>query len=424
MPLTDTAIRNAKPTDKPRKLRDSGGLYLILTHKGQRWWRLDYRVLGKRKTLSMGTYPDVGLKEARERRDEARKLVANGIDPSERRRTSKALAKRLAADDFESVAREWLAKATPNWAPTHASKVLLRLNNDVFPWIGRTPISEVKPSEILAILNRVEKRGAVDSARRILQNCSQVFRYAVATDRVEYDPCPALRPALTPVKGSHFAAMTEPGQVAGLLRAIDGYEGSFITRCALKLAPLLFVRPGELRAAEWSEIDLDRRLWSIPSTKMKMRAPHLVPLSTQANEILKELHPLTGGGKYVFPSTRSPDRPMSNNTILGALRRMGIPKEEMTGHGFRSMARTLLVERLGINAEHVERQLAHGTKAPNGGAYDRATYLEDRKRMMQQWADYLDELASEPTTRPRSRPASPTRPPGKKSNAGPPELRA
>lgn len=394
MPLTDTAIRNAKPGSTNRKLTDGGGLYLILTPKGGRWWRLDYRHRRKRKTISMGTYPEVSLRDARERRDEARKQLANGLDPSERRRTAKALSQQQDTDSFEAVSREWLAKAGQYWAGSHASKVLLRLTNDVFPWIGRTPITAIKAGELLAILRRVEDRGAVESARRILQNCSQVFRYAIATDRIEYDPCPALRPALKPVKGSHFAALTDPEQVGGLLRMMDGYQGALITRCALRLNPLVFVRPIELRSAEWSEINLEGQLWSIPACKMKMGAAHMVPLSKQAIAILEELRPVTGDGKYVFPSSRSDDRPMSNNTILGALRRMGIPKEDMTGHGFRAMARTLIAEELGFPRELIEHQLAHRMVEPTGRAYNRTTFLDDRREMMQGWADYLDQLRS------------------------------
>jgi integrase len=392
MPLTDAAIRTAKPGLKNRKLADAGGLYILVTPKGGRWWRLDYRRHGKRKTISMGTYPEVSLKDARERRDEARKQIANGLDPSERRRTAKALAQQQDADSFEAVAREWMAKKGQHWVESHRSKVLLRLSNDVFHWIGRTPISDIKAGDLLAVLRRVENRGAVDSARRILQNCSQVFSYAMATDRIEYDPCPALRPALQPVKGHHFAAMTDPSKIGGLLRMIDDYQGSLLTRSALKLNPLVFVRPIELRSAEWCEIDLGKRLWSMPGSKMKTGLPHMVPLSKQAVAILEELHPVTGDGKYVFPSARGASRPMSNNTVLGALRRMGVPKDEMTGHGFRAMARTLIAEELRYPRELVEHQLAHRMLEPTGRAYNRTTFLEDRRDMMQAWADYLDKL--------------------------------
>jgi integrase len=393
MALTETAIRNAKPQPKPRKLADTGGLYLLLTPKGSRWWRLDYRFTGKRKTLSMGVYPDVGLKDARERRDEARKQLANGVDPGVLRKSAKRARVQANGSSFEGIAREWFAKHSPTWAANHADKVIQRLERDVFPWIGKRPVSEVTSPELLAVLRRIESRGAVETAHRAKQNCGQVFRYAVATGRAERDPSGDLRGALAPVKPSHLASITDTQQVGGLLRDLAGYEGALATKCALRLAPLVFVRPGELRHAEWAEIDLNKTEWRIPAAKMKMRKPHLVPLSRQAVEILRELHPLTGLGRYVFPSTRTASRPMSNNTVNAALRRLGYAKDQMTAHGFRSMASTLLNEQ-GWNRDIIERQLAHAEQDGVRAAYNYAEHLPERRRMMQAWADFLDGLAA------------------------------
>ncbi|MGA9827923.1 MAG: integrase arm-type DNA-binding domain-containing protein, partial [Rhodanobacteraceae bacterium] len=340
MPLTDTAIRKAKPSVKPQRLFDAGGLYLELSPKGGKWWRLKYRLAGKEKRLSLGTYPDTGLADAREKRDAARKLLAAGVDPGAQRKAEKVAGTERAANSFEVIAREWIAKRSPGWVDSHTSRIVLRLENDVFPWLGAQPIAEISPADLLACVRRVESRGAMESAHRVLQNCGQVFRYAVATTRASSDPTRDLRGALAPVKESHHAAITDPKAVGALLRAIDEYNGSFVTRCALRLAPLVFVRPGELRNAEWAEFDLDEAQWNIPATRMKMREPHLVPLSTQAVAILRELHALTGQGRYVFPGARSRQRPMSNNAVLAALRRMGYEKDTMSGHGFRAMART------------------------------------------------------------------------------------
>jgi integrase len=392
MALSDTAIRNAKPGDKPRKLSDGAGLYLLLNPNGSRWWRLKYRHGGKEKLLSLGTYPDTGLADARDRRDVARKLLAAGADPSEQRKAEKAAGEERGANSFEVVAREWIAKQSGTWVPAHTSRILLRLENDVFPWLGKRPTAEISPREILACLRRVEERGAVESAHRILQNCGQVMRYAIATGRADRDIAADLRGALSPVKETHRAAITDPQGVGALLRAIDVYSGSFVTRCALRLAPLLFVRPGELRQAEWAEFDLDAALWNIPAARMKMREAHLVPLASQAVAIMRELHALTGQWRYVFPSARGAQRPMSNNAVLSALRRMGYAKDEMSGHGFRAMARTILDEVLHIRPDYIEHQLAHAVRDPNGRAYNRTAHLPERKAMMQTWADYLDAL--------------------------------
>jgi len=392
MPLTDSAIRATKPADKPIKLFDERGLLLLVDPSGGKWWRFRYRFDGKHKSLSMGVYPDVSLAKARERRDEARKLLADGIDPSKNRKAQKAARADRNANSFEVVAREWFAKFKPNWVEAHSDKVIRRLERDVFPWIGGDPIAEVRAPDLLACLRRVESRGTVETAHRALQSCGQIFRYAVATGRAERDPSGDLRGALSTVKGTHLASIIEPTAVGGLLRACDDYQGSFVTKCALRLAPLVFVRPGELRKAEWMEIDLERAEWNIPAERMKMREPHLVPLSTQAVAILRELQALTGGRRYVFPGARTNGRPMSDNAILAALRRMGFAKDEMSGHGFRAMARTILDEVLGVRPDFIEHQLAHAVRDPNGRAYNRTAHLTERRKMMQQWADYLDKL--------------------------------
>jgi len=392
MPLTVTAIRNAKPAVKPIKMADGGGLYLLLNPNGSRWWRLDYRHGGKRKTLSMGVFPDTGLADARDKRDKARKLLAAGVDPGEQRKATKAAGAERAANSFEVIAREWHAKQTATWVADHASRIMLRMENDVFPWMGARAVADVTAPELLSMLNRIVDRGAVESAHRVLQNCGQVFRYAIATGRTDRNPAADLRGALPPVKQTSHAAITDPLGVGELLRAMDSYSGSFVTKGALLLAPLLFVRPGELRAAEWSEFELDTAQWNIPAARMKMREPHLVPLCSQALTVLRELHALTGRGRYVFPGARSPKRPMSNNAVNAALRRMGYDKSTMTGHGFRAMARTILDEVLHVRPDYIEHQLAHAVRDPNGRAYNRTAHLAERRAMMQQWADYLDLL--------------------------------
>ncbi len=390
MPLTDTAVRNAKPGAKPAKLFDERGLFLIVTPSGGKWWRFRYKFDDKEKLLSLGVYPDVGLKDARTRRDEARKLLADGIDPGENRKAQKATKQDRAANSFEVVAREWYAKHAPNWVEHHGDRIIRRLERDIFPWIGGRPIADVNAPELLAAVRRIESRGALETAHRALGNCGQVFRYAVATGRAVRDPSGDLRGALPPVKGEHFAAVTEPQQAAELLRTLDGYQGTFTVACALRLAPLVFVRPGELRNAEWADIDLDAAEWRYHVTKTD--TDHIVPLALQAVDILRELHALTGTGRYVFPGARTNGRPMSDNAILAAMRRMGIDKDEMSGHGFRAMARTILDEVLGVRPDLIEHQLAHAVRDPNGRAYNRTAHLPERKKMMQQWADYLDKL--------------------------------
>ena len=387
MPLTDTAIRNAKRADKPRKLADGGGLYLLIQPGGGRWWRLDFRFDGKRRTLSMGVYPDVMLGEARQRRDEARRLLSQGIDPGEHRKLTKNTLPQD-ADSFEAVAREWYARFSPGWVPTHGEKIIRRLERDIFPWIGARPVGGITAPELLAVLRRIEARGRLETAHRAHQNCGAVFRYAVATGRAERDPSGDLRGALPPASKRHHAAVIHPKAIAELLRVLDGYTGSFVTACALRLAPLVFVRPGELRRAEWAEIDLDAAEWRIPAAKMKMRALHVVPLADQALAILRELRPLTGRGRYVFPGARSTDRPMSENTVNAALRRLGYDKDVMTGHGFRTLASTTLHEQ-GWPSDIIERQLAHAERNKIKAAYNRAEHLPERRKMMQAWADYL-----------------------------------
>lgn len=393
MPLSDTAIRNSKPKEKQYKLTDGEGLYLLVMPKGGKYWRLDYRFEGKRKTLAIGTYPDVPLKLARERKCDARNRIAAGVDPSELRKSHKRARQEASTNSFESVAREWLVKFSSKWTVGHKERLTRRFEKDVFPWIGNNPINEIAAPDILKVVRRIESRGALDTAHRALQNCGQVFRYAVATGRASQDPSSALKGALPPVRQTHHASITDPKEIGGLLRAIDDYQGHFITKCALRFIPYCFVRPTELRHAEWQEIDLDSSEWRIPPEKMKMRQTHIVPLSSQAVEILKELQLLTGNGKYIFPSVRSSKRPMSENTINAALRRMGFCKEEMTGHGFRSMASTTLNEQ-GWNHDAIERQLAHGERNNVRAAYNYAEYLPKRRKMMQSWADYLDGLKS------------------------------
>ncbi len=393
MALTDTAARSAKPGDKPFKLADEKGLFLLVHPNGSKYWRLKYRFAGKEKVLALGVYPEVRLAEARERRDQARKNLANGIDPSTAKRLSKQAVTLAHENSFEAVAREWFAKYSPGWAASHGDKIIRRFERDVFPWIGSRPIGEINAPELLTVLRRIEIRGALETAHRAHQNCGQVFRYAVATGRAERDPSHDLRGALPPTKERHHPSITDPKAIGALLRAIEGYQGAFVTKCALRLAPLLFVRPGELRKAEWCEIDLDKAEWRIPAEKMKMRAVHIVPLSAQAVATLRELHPLTGSGKHVFPGARNRNRPMSENTVNAALRRLGYSKDDMTGHGFRSMASTILNEQ-GWNRDAIERQLAHGERDSIRAAYNYAEHLPERREMMQHWSNYLGALMS------------------------------
>lgn len=397
--LTDTAVRKAKPTDKARKLADAGGMYLLIKPDDGRYWRMDYRHGGKRKTLALGVYPTVTLADARQRREDARRLLANGTDPGEVRAAAKvaqAVAAALTVDTFEAVAREWLKKreASGDTAATTIAKDRWRLETYLFPTIGSRPVAEVTPRELRDVLRPIEDSGKAETASRTKITAGQVFRWAVLEGKAEIDPTAPLRGLFTTPTPTHRAALTDPVKIGGLLRAIDGYTGRLTTLTALKLAPLVFVRPGELRNAEWAEFDLDGAIWRIPAARMKMKAAHLVPLSTQAVEVLRDLHPLTGDGALVFPAIGKTDRPMSENTVNQALRRMGYDKTDMTGHGFRSMAATRLNE-MGWNADAIERQLAHAESNKVRAAYTHAAqYLDERTRMMQAWADYLDGLRS------------------------------
>ena len=395
MPLTDTQIRKAKPASKAQRLFDGEGLYLEVPPSGRKRWRLKYRIAGREKRISLGVYPDVSLKAARDRKTDARRLMAAGVDPSEHRKAEKAAAEGASTNSFETIAREWFAKRAPGWAPSHADRIISRLERDVFPWLGPKPVLAITASKLLEVIRRIEDRGALDTAHRALQNCGQVFRYAVATGRAERDPTPDLRGALPPAKGSHFAAVTDPARLGELLRAMDNYHGTLVVKSALRLAPMLLVRPGELRHAEWNHLDLDAAEWRF--TVSKTKTEHIVPLPTQAVTVFEELKPLTGRGRYVFPSARNPrgDRPMSDNAVLAALRRLGIAKQEMSGHGFRATARTILDEVLGVSPHLIEHQLAHAVRDPLGRAYNRTAHLPERRQMMQRWADYLEGLALE-----------------------------
>lgn len=393
-PLSDIQVKNSKPQTKEYKLMDGYGLFLLVTPTNGKLWRFDYRYGDKRKVIAIGAYPAIGLADARQRREDAKKLLANGVDPGEVKKAQKAAIVAETENAFEIVAREWHGKFSGQWSPGHAATIMDRLTRDVFPWLGSKPVGEVKPIDLLAVLRRIEGRGALETAHRVRTICGQVLRYAVATGRAERDSAADLRGALPPVREKHHAALTDPKEVAELLRAIEGFQGTFHVKCALKLSPMLFVRPGELRQMEWSEIDFNEERWNLPAEKMKMKQAHIVPLCKQAVAILKELHPLTGFGRYVFPCHRSPLRPMTNNAINAALRRMGYTSDEMTGHGFRAMARTILDEVLQVRPDFIEHQLAHAVRDPNGRAYNRTAHIVERKKMMQQWADYLDGLKS------------------------------
>lgn len=391
MNLTDVAIRQAKPGSKRVRMFDGDGLYLELSPAGGKWWRFKYRYAGRERRLSLGIYPEVSLRDARERCVAARKLVANGVDPAEARHAEKLSRAEAGANSFEVVAREWHGKNKAAWTPSHADKILRRLERDVFPWIGTRHVGSITPPELLTVLRRIESRGAIETAHRAQQNTGQVLRYAVATGRAESDPSRDLRSALTPWKPQHYASITEPRKVGQLLRDIDGYKGGLVVRIALRLSPLVFVRPGELRRAEWSEFDLDAAEWRIPPEKMKARVVHIVPLATQAVAMLRELQPLTGHGRWVFPGIRANAEPMSENTVNAALRRLGYDRETITAHGFRSMASTILHEQ-GWPSDVIERQLSHSERDEVKAAYNYAQHLPKRRELMQAWADFLDGL--------------------------------
>ena len=393
MALTDQKIKQAKPEAKDYKLSDSKGLFLLVAKTGSKYWRLKYRLFGKEKLLSLGVYPKVTLKQARKACNLAKELIDQGIDPSQAKKARKVEQAAAQTNNLESISREWHQQQSKKWSTSYSAKVLRALERDVFPYLGTLPLDQISPPQLLAVFKRIENRGATESAHRVKQITGQVYRYAVATGRAQRDITPDLKGALATHQTKHFPAITEPEKVGKLLCLIDGYEGTSTVRAAMKLAPLVFVRPKELRHAEWPEIDFEKAEWRIPAEKMKMGVDHIVPLSRQAIEILEEQRLLTGHWNgYVFPSARSPRRAMSDNAILSAFRTMGITKDEMTGHGFRAMARTILDEVLSERVELIEHQLAHAVKDTLGRAYNRTSHLPERKRMMQRWADYLDDL--------------------------------
>lgn len=411
--LTDTLIRNIKPDDQRKRLSDGNGLYLLTFVKGgSHGWRLDYTFAHRRKTISLGTYPDTGLKLAREKAAQARQLVATGIDPSAKRKESKADAEALrtaeariaqglpALGSFEEVARDWFNVHRSEWSTSYGDKVIRRLEVDVFPWLGAKAIRSITPPEVLEVLRRIESRGVIETAHRARESCSQIFRYAVAIGKASSDPTRDLKDALRKHQSKHMAAIVKPVELAELLRAIDGYRGSLIVCTALRLAPMLMLRPGELRFARWTEFDLDAAVWEIPPERMKREldgkrngAAHFVPLPRQAVALLRGLHPLTGPDGYVFRGERDHERAMSENTVNAALRRLGYDTQtQMTGHGFRATARTMLDEQLGYDRAVIETQLAHSVADSLGRAYNRTEFLRMRREMLQAWADYLDKL--------------------------------
>ncbi|MEO8524720.1 MAG: integrase arm-type DNA-binding domain-containing protein [Caldimonas sp.] len=397
--LTEIAVKKAKPGERPIRMFDGGGMYLEVQPSGSKWWRHKFRFGGREKLLSLGVYPETGLANARKQRNEARELLARGIDPSIVRQAQKTARTQPVADSFEAVAREWHVKKQSGWSADHTTRTLRRMDDNVFPFIGAQHINSVTAPMLLAVIRRVESRGAIETAHTIMQQCGQVFRYGIATGRCERNPAPDLRDALKPVIVTHMAAETDPKRVGGLMRSIADYAGHPVTRAALVFSALVFQSPGNVRAAEWSEVDLEAAMWTVPSGKIKRTVqgklsgrPHLIPLSTQAVDGLRELQKVTGHGRFVFPSLLTGERCMSENTVNTALRRMGYSKTDMTAHGFRAMARTILVEKLNVHPDIIEAQLAHGKSGLLGAAYDRAEFVEQRRSMMQTWADYLDKL--------------------------------
>lgn len=391
-PLTNTEILKAKPQDKPYKKYDSDGLFIIIRPDGGKWWRLKYRFEDKEKLLSLGTYPTTTLARAREKRDEAKKSIANGIDPSVQRQAVKESIRSKEVDSFEAVTREWFEKHVENLAPSYGKKVRSLFERRVFPIFGGKHIAEVEPLDVLKAARHVEASGAIETAHRLIQLCGQVFRYGIATARTKYDVSVGLHGALPKAQGKHMAALTDRKRIGELLRATDAYGGFMSVKYALRLAPYVFVRPGELQKAEWAEFDFESVEWRIPADKMKNKQQqHIVPLSRQVLSTLEELKAYTGNGKFLFPSIRTDRKPITEESMLVALRAMGFTPEEMTVHGFRGMASTLLNEQ-GYNCDWIERQLAHGERNHVRAAYNYAEYLPERRRMMQEWADYLDEL--------------------------------
>ena len=387
MSLTEVAIRAARAAQRPYKVSDEKGLYLLVKPNGARLWRYKYRHAGIEKLLAIGRYPDVSLREARDRRDDARKLVANHVDPSLKKR----IGREGRANTFAAVGEEWLETKRVSLSASTWQRDRDQLVKIVGPYLGKRPIAEIEAPELLSVLKRLEKKGLHDTAHRVRAVCGRVFRYAIATGRASRDISGDLKGALAAKGTQSYAAITDPARVGQLVRAIEDYDGQATTHAALKLAPYVFVRPGELRAAEWSEFDLDRSEWRIPAERMKMREAHIVPLARQALEILRELHKRTGEGRFVFPAIGKRERPLSENTLNAALRRLGYAKDEMTAHGFRTIASTLLNEQ-GWHPDLIELQLAHKERNKVRAAYNRAQRLEERRKMMRAWADYVDEL--------------------------------
>jgi integrase len=389
--LTVKAIEAAIPKVKPYKLSDGQGLYLEVMPSGARYWRLKYRVAGKEKRVAFGVYPEVRPQEARDKAREARNQVREGIDPSAKKKADRQAVILSGSNTFEVIAREWLEGRKSHVEPAQHIKTLARLENDVFPWIGKRPIAELNAPEVLTVLRRIDRRGARYTAHRVRSEISRVFRFAIATGRTATDPAQSLIGAIPPAVEKHMPSITVPALVGEMLRAFDAFSGTFPVQCALKLAPMLFVRPGELRQAEWAAIDLEKAEWRYRVNKTK--SDHLVPLASQAIAILRELHALTGSGRYVFPGARTASRPMSDAAINAALRRLGYDtRTELTGHGFRAMARTILHEEVNQKPEVIEHQLAHSVPDALGTAYNRTKFLNERRIMMQAWADYLDKL--------------------------------
>lgn len=392
MALTAIQVKQATPKEKPYKLADGGGLYLLVNPGGAKYWRYKYRYAGREKTLALGVYPEVSLKEARDTHQAARKTRRQGADPGEQRKVEKLTRHLAAVNSFEAVAREWFGRVMEQKSESYRVRTLRILEKDLFPQLGGRPIASITPPELLQVLRKIESRGAVDIAHRAKQASGLIFRYAIATGRAEYDPSVGLQGALKHRRKKHHAAITSPAKVGQLMTSIEAFGGTPVVKAALHLAPLVFQRPGELRAMEWKEINWDEQQWELPAEKMKMRLPHIVPLSNQAIEVLRDLEPLTRRSKYVFPSARGASRCMSDNALRIALRTMGYSKETMTPHGFRAMARTLLDEVLGYRVDWIEHQLAHAVRDANGRAYNRTAHLGGRREMMQGWADYLADL--------------------------------
>jgi integrase len=395
MALTDVAVKKAQAKAKAFKLFDTAGLFLLVSPAGGKLWRFKYRVDGREKLLALGAYPEVSLKAARLKRDDARRDLAQGVDPCKARKTAKSRRTESAANSFKTVALEWFGKNEPTWAPNHAARVKRLLERDIFPLLGDQPVADIAAPELLKVLRRIESRNAVDTAHRARGYCGEVFRYAIASGLASRDPSGDLRDALKTAQSSHFAAVVDPTQLADILRAFDGYKktGTAVVSTALRIMPMVFVRPGELRTARWADIDLDAAEWRFTTSKTK--TPHIVPLADQVVRLLRELQPFTRESDYVFPSGRSSKRPMSEAAILAAMRSMEFQKEEVSGHGFRATARTLLEETLGFRYDIIEQQLGHAVRDPNGRAYNRTMFLNERRKMMQGWADYLDKLKAD-----------------------------